>query len=797
MNDILRRPWISLLVVAALAGLLIQFDWAIHHRFASLLWRWLSTTAVLFALASPLLLVGRVFPEGVRAEWNRALMLSPILGLLPLAIFVTEFRSRVCVVFFIAALFLFAFHVRAVSTRLKAALAATLGVLVVGALAILIFLPVPVDGLTVHLAGPRPHDFYSVKIGARDDSPPARYSGTYRSESDRPTAIPLSIPQVREAVDSLRLRLGERTAQSTLTDLSFDSSVLLLNFPLVKRPAVELAGAGIIEAKRGFSSDNGLGLTIPAVPGKRPEVTIDMARARALAFQDSTRAMVVRALWALVLAALLLGARYAAGLRADALRSRISATYRALTVPLFDSPISLTRYWRENALWLAGGVALLLVLLWLRTGDNFMHPGLYVEDATQNFNLFYGGETAFNRVFWMPNRYVAFGVYAYAWLVAKLDVLLLPTLYIVPAVLLATMASSMLAFSGLLRNRWSLLFAPTVLGLSGIVHIFLWITFIFQMHVATLILLVLLFYPPPATKIGTALLALALALLIWSGPFSVVTIPLAVLLLVLRLYPDRKKTFLLGFTLVCAFLYYLTARGGTTQPGAFFVNPDMWQHYVVLFVEKILLLDVFGPYAHWKVAVVVGLVAALFRRLRKDLFYVRISVALLLTMVVAHTVYFLTVKYKPFTHRTIYEQIPLFFWYVYLILSLDRLAASLRIATPVLVSLWMLVMGIVYYDNRMHPDKREYPLMTNIPSFLAMVKEQEARRDELKARNQVVTVTTDGFWRTWTPMRGPVARIGSSGPHAELVEEFRVGRDGAVSRRRIGQGGADRLAPGQ
>jgi hypothetical protein len=412
--------------------------------------------------------------------------------------------------------------------------------------------------------------------------------------------------------------------------------------------------------------------------------------------------------------------------------------------------------------------------VFIRSAPNILHPGLYVEDASYGFKQFYGGERPLEHSFVKWNGYLSL-VYTLAWLVAKADVLWQPTLYLWSTMIMALLAASLPSFSGLLRDRWSLLFAPTVLGLSGILHVFLWVTLVYQMYVTVLSLIVLLLFPPPETRAGAALQALGMTYFIWCAPFSVVAVPVALLLLVLRLYPGWQKAAMLVFAVACTLLYYLTTTGGTTQPFALLTSPEMREHYFVLLVEKVLLFDVFGPYSHGKLLALLAGVTAMTYLFRRDALYLKVSVALWFAMLTGHAVYFLSKKYDPWLHLPHYLQVSLYCWWLYLLITLDRVISVLRVPRHLAVGAWALVLTLVAYDNMLHPEKGAYPLHQSIPAFLKTVKEYEPQAEALRARNEAVHVWTPGMFGSqpvedidWSPL----ARIGSRAPDARVTEVF-------------------------
>lgn len=765
---------LPVLQTAGAAGFVVQFRWALHHGFWSFPWRWAATAAAVFLVLSPLLVVPRLLSDPTRARYEAGLRCLPVLGLLPLAVFVWDPRNRAAIVVFVIALFLFLWRQSDRADARAGAVRWSLRALAAVALLYAAAAPVPVDGVTLHIAAPNGGDYFWA---SREPPPPdARWGpyGTYRSKpSGRDFSVPVDIPPVRDPGDTLRVGLGALAEQTELRRMSFDSSLLAWNFPLATLSGGELLDRGMVPVHTELTRHGG-SVSVRPLGSRGSEVEIPRAAIVPALHDNGLRMWGFRGLWVLVMAVVLLAARLAASLDRRAwLWPWVGLRAALFRVPETASSTPRTHV-RERIGWIAAGVALLLGLLFYRSGANILNPGLYVEDANFCFDYFYGGEKPLTDSFIKLNKYISL-VYSLAWLAAFADVQWQPTLYVWSTLLVTLTAASLPSFSGLLRDRLTLLFAPAVLGLSGIVHVFLWVTLVYQMHVTVLALIVLLLFPPPETRIGAAVQALAIAYFTWAAPFSVVAVPLATLLLILRLYPGGRKIAMLIYAMVCAFLYYLTLQGGTTKPFALLSSPEMQEHFFVLLVEKVLLLDVFGPYTHGKFLAVVAFVAAITYRLRRDVLYLKVSVALWLTMLAGHAVYFMTDKYDPYLHLPHYLQVSLFCWWLYLVITVDRAVAGFSLPRPAALAAWSLVLAVVVYDNTTHPDKGAYPLHASIPEFLKTVKQYELQREELIARHETVYVWTPGMFakqavddRDWSPH----ARIGSRAPDAKVTEVF-------------------------
>ena len=81
--------------------------------------------------------------------------------------------------------------------------------------------------------------------------------------------------------------------------------------------------------------------------------------------------------------------------------------------------------------------------------------------------------------------------------------------------------------TGIFKNKYIIFIAPFLLGLSGLNHIFYYVTLTYQIYILVILLLTLLFWEPIKNNVLNFLFFLLLSLLIWSGPYSVLTVPAA------------------------------------------------------------------------------------------------------------------------------------------------------------------------------------------------------------------------------------------------------------------------------
>ncbi len=751
---------------SVLFGVSLQLHWALNHSFDRFALRAAVTVIVLTALATAVYATlrrrirSRPGSKAVLAAGLRfALGISP----LPVALLFANPYSGILVGTLVASFAVaFAFRSADPAAAPSRNTIAAQGVVVLVAWIAIGLAPPHVDGLTVHLVQARSNDYYTLQL---EDPIAARaYSdGTYRSENPNGTAIRFRLPTPGPALLHPVLKLGVRHADHLIAGLSFDSIVLFWHVPLV-RPALSELG----EMVRGMPhwstvtyTPAGLAVHSQTGPGPRLLLTVDRAR-----LADSVD---VRYVW-LVKFAWLVATLAAVVVITQLWGSALPRTkWTEIAGYLFtgsDSGFDYAAFFRANRWWLVGGVVILLAALFLRSFDNIAHPGLYVEDSTHYFNKYYGGDVGFDKIFEKPNFYIAFGTNFYAWAVAKLDVRWQPMLYLLIALGLATVASSFPAFTGLIRNRSLLLLTPTLLGLSGMVHIYMWITLTYQIFVGVVLLLSILIAPPPRTLAGNIIAVLAITVCIWSGAYSVLAVPVSILLLVLRVYPAKAKTTTLVYTIVCALFYYLTLRGGTTDLLMLAREPFVRQHFLATLFEQIYFLGLLGTINATKVLALITVLLVVFYILRKDRVYIKISLILISITVLSLFLYFSTIKYMPLQIWTNHTHVSYFFWLLFLIYTVDNLFRRIAFKTTHAVAASVVAVSFIAYDNILHPAKRSVPVMRDVTGFVDAVKHYERYADELKASNRFIILETRSYWRDEDAGPRPTAVIGSRRPNS-------------------------------
>ena len=195
------------------------------------------------------------------------------------------------------------------------------------------------------------------------------------------------------------------------------------------------------------------------------------------------------------------------------------------------------------------GLIIFTGIMLLRSWNNFSQPGLYAEDSIHYFNYYYGNVRAFTDILQHPNGYYNLFNNLVAYLTAKADVGLAPLIYQSVCIVLSFLTIAAFSFSGLVTNRYLLFISPLLLGLSGLNHIYYYISLTFQMYVVVLLLLILMLRRIKSSAPVEVMLFILMSFLIWSGPYSVLAVPLALAFIVF--FRDRTIT-CIGLLLVTA-----------------------------------------------------------------------------------------------------------------------------------------------------------------------------------------------------------------------------------------------------
>jgi hypothetical protein len=411
---------------------------------------------------------------------------------------------------------------------------------------------------------------------------------------------------------------------------------------------------------------------------------------------------------------------------------------------------------------------LFVVILLIRSWENFSHPAFYVEDASYYFWINYDTPFKFEHIFRNPNGYYNVFNNFVAQLIDILDVRLQPLAYQTVALTISAATVIMFGRTGLIKNKFLLLVMPLAIGLSGFNHIHYYTTITFQMYVLVITLLLVLLWEKPNSFKNLLLVLLLIPVLVWSGPYSVLGVPFAISFMVLF----RGKNLIMLWTIAVTIAYVLLttgAKGSGIVPEHLFTAfyQNLWFETLVTDVfmmglrgnaniEKVLLLAaIFGP--------------ALYL-IRRDTLYLRILLLLMVVIVCTPAPLLLSNKFS--VYQRVYPchiftaQIA---WVLFVLIVLDRVLLRCTGKFHQIASFVMMAMVLLFVitDNVKNERKRKHEILYNTPEFLRTIKKYEQLG--LAEKNQNVIISADGL-----AIFDPRIIVGSRLPDAETIKKIYI-----------------------
>lgn|GEM_PF-1003261 len=407
-------------------------------------------------------------------------------------------------------------------------------------------------------------------------------------------------------------------------------------------------------------------------------------------------------------------------------------------------------------------LSVLTLFVFIRSWENFLYPSLPMEDSFHYFNYFYDNRIPFLAgISRNPNGYLNILPNFIGWVFSFLDVRRVASAYVGFALAFTLFASLLPLATGLFRNRWIVFVVPLVLGLSGMNHIFYYTTLTFQMYVAILVLLGILFLPAPRTKGGLILRILIGVLLVFSGPYSVVAVPACLLLLVF--FHPTKQSIFWAVMVYSGVLFLETSTGMVRLQNA--IEPMVLQSMADVMVDRVLFFDWFEIGILPGLVSVGVLVGVCFFLLRKDAVFIRIGTIFLAIAVLAMAPLFLSVKFlqysDPYDCHVLISQ---FFWLLFLLVAADRIADRVGGNVPLAPIFAGVFLAFVGIDQVKNPQKGYFPPNPEIQHFLDKV--YAAEQLSLQDRNESVFLEGSGATQDAFEVR---VRVGSSKPDAREV----------------------------
>ncbi len=385
------------------------------------------------------------------------------------------------------------------------------------------------------------------------------------------------------------------------------------------------------------------------------------------------------------------------------------------------------------------GLICFTAILLLRSWQNFSHPGLYAEDSIHYFNFYYGNVRSLADILQHPNGYYNLFNNLAAYLTAKADVLLQPLIYQLVCIGLSCLTIAAFSFSGLIANRFLLFVSPLLLGLSGLNHIYYYISLTFQMYVVVLLLLILMLRRTEASIPVEILLFILMSALIWSGPYSVLVVPFALAFIVFF----RDRTIACTGILLVTIAYTLSVTKSTIMLENLF-RPEILRLWGSTLVTDIFFMGFKHSVNLEKLLLIFATCSTVFFLLRRDRFFLKTALLLLVIIVASLAPMLLSKKILLYQKLLpCHLLIGQFFWLVLILLTADRLLlrwpARQNLVGSVIV---VLAVGFILADNLKHPDKRVAQIQEAMPRFLLTVKKTEEMN--LAREGKKIIISTPG-----------------------------------------------------
>lgn len=393
-------------------------------------------------------------------------------------------------------------------------------------------------------------------------------------------------------------------------------------------------------------------------------------------------------------------------------------------------------FFREHAWLLFFSMLCFVAVVLMRSWPNYVNPSLFVEDNGHYFNHFYGNSRQLADILSKPNGYNQVFTNLTAYLVAYLDVRIQPIVYLLLATILAVLTCMALPASGLLRNKYIIFIAPFLLGLSGLNHLFYFVTLTYQIYVLVILLISMLFWRSQKSILLNFLLFMLLSLCIWSGPYSVLVVPFSFWFILFF----RGKT---GFLLcLCAVVILYTMA--VTEHMIILRNMFKFEIYRIWFsllIDKVFFMGLKGGIGPKKVITTFLFFATILTVFRKDTFYLK--VLFLLLILINGSIFALLFSKKFMLALRVlpcYLVIAQYFWLFLVLFTVDRLLSLQRVFYHGGVLACILAVAFIVYDNRKVPDKGTIEPMSGLSAYLEAVHELEKQEPTLIEQNERVIV---------------------------------------------------------
>ena len=323
-------------------------------------------------------------------------------------------------------------------------------------------------------------------------------------------------------------------------------------------------------------------------------------------------------------------------------------------------------------------------------------------------------------------------------------------------------------FYARLFQSWAIvLIGPFVLGLSGISNIFYLTTLSYVIFTGVVMLLMVLLLPEPKSVIGLSSRMILILLLAWVGPYSVLALPVSVLVLLFFSTTPRHKL-LLTWSILSVISYFFFVDGGMADPLAIIREPGYLTTFLTVLVDQILFIDLFGHVEGIYIVLSLILLSAFFYLFKNDTAFVRFSAILFIIVLLNLYLLFGSSKFGKFLYiMENYLFISHFFWLVFILLALDKLLMRYRQSALASIAVGSVLLAFVFIDNSTHPYRMRYPIRPGMGEYLKEIDFLEKNEAFLIENKMYVDSYAD--W-VYPNVDRPYVYFGYDGPGKKKVD---------------------------
>ena len=406
----------------------------------------------------------------------------------------------------------------------------------------------------------------------------------------------------------------------------------------------------------------------------------------------------------------------------------------------FELSKQFFQVWKSRKVWLLTGGIIFIATNLYRLWPSIAAAALHGEDAIE-FSDFYSGRSLSDAETWHYYRgYTVVLMRLVAWFCTRFPIEWQPYIFAIMGITFTTIAILITAWCGLLQRRSILFIAPIALGMLGMNHSIFYLSVTQILYSGVLIVFALLFYPFPKQTYRYTGLLLLMCFLVWSGPYSVQLIPVA-LALILFFY-NKQKAVALFLIALSAFFYLKSSSSGLLQLENLAI-PGVHHAFMRAMLEKVFLFNLFWN-IHYLVAlsILIAIVAVAYF-LRHDRQYVKVAVILMGLIISSMLSYFISVKYTQYGGEIIEAHTILsqYAWVLLLLYTADRLLLKLSPDKLSFSSFFVIAVfvSVTVFSQYQQPFRYQHNVDPRLKGYFKAIRTME--KQDLLIHNQYVILS--------------------------------------------------------